>query len=85
MKQEKLFFLQRKNKARPHNRFCSGIDTSTKRQDFVSAFLPYLSSIYNACAVLYYHLCPVWLYHIIPYYPINGTNFHEEISKKILF
>ena len=77
--------LQRNIEARSHNRCCSGTDTSTKHYECVSVFLPYLSSKYSACAVLYCRLCPVWLYHIFPHCPINGTIFDEEMIIKFVF
>ena len=51
----------------------------------VSLFLPYLSSKYSACAILYGHLLSVCLYHIFPHYPTNGTIFGEEMSTKFVF
>jgi len=87
IKQNKTsFFIVKRNiKSRSHNRYCSGIDTSTKRFACVSLFLPYFTSKNSACAILYCHLCPVMLYHIFPHYPTNRTIFDKEISTKFLF
>jgi hypothetical protein len=36
-------------------------------------FLPYLSSMQSACAVLYCHLLSVWPYRIFPHYLMKAT------------
>jgi len=41
-------------------------------------FLPYLSGMQIACAILYRHLWPVWLYHISPNYIKKGTIFERK-------
>jgi len=44
---------------------------SIKYNECVSVFLPYLSSMQCACALLYCHVWPACLFHIFPHYLIN--------------
>jgi hypothetical protein len=47
-----------------------------------SVFLPRLSGMQNACALLYCHRCRVWMYHIFPHYLINGKIFGKYMLNR---
>jgi hypothetical protein len=47
---------------------------------WVCVYKPYLSSMKNACPLLYWHLWAVWLYHSFPHYFINGTILGRKIA-----
>jgi hypothetical protein len=49
----------------------------------VSVFLPYLSDIHSAYALLYWYLWPVWTYNIFPHYLIHGTIFGKRLLNMI--
>jgi hypothetical protein len=61
--QDRQCSYKRKIDARSPNHCCRGKTLSITHSECVSVFLPYLSSIQCACAVLYCHLWPVRLYH----------------------
>jgi hypothetical protein len=72
-------YVYRNVEARSRNHCCLGKEISIKYSEFGPIFLPYLSGMQSACAVLYCHLWPVWLYHIFPHYLISNTIFGEKI------
>ena len=49
------------------------------KYECVSVFLPQLSDMQSACAVLYCHLWSVWLCHIFSHYLIKGTGFEKKL------
>jgi hypothetical protein len=77
LRQEKQYTYNVKSKRVRVNIFCRGKAISTEYYQCV--FLPYLSSMQSACAILYCHLWPVWLYHIFPHNLIKGTIFARKV------
>jgi hypothetical protein len=56
---------------------------SIKYYECVAVFVPKLSSMHSACAVLYCHLWPVWFNDIFTHYFINGAIFEGKKSSNI--
>ena len=50
-------------------------------KECVPAFLPYLSGMQSARAVLYCHLWHTWFYNIFCYHLINETIFDKKIAE----
>jgi hypothetical protein len=73
--------VQHNNEVGSCNHHYRGKEISITYSEYVSVFLPQLSIMQCACALVNCHLWPVWLYHIFTHYTINSTVFREKITE----
>jgi hypothetical protein len=75
-KQGRQLTYKRNIGAHSRNHYCRGKALSITYSECVSVSL--VTSIQNACTLLYCYLCPLRLHHIFPQYLINRTTLEKK-------
>jgi len=72
--------------ARWRNHCCRGKAVSSKYDDYVPIFLPYLFGMKIAFFhAIICHPWSIWLYRIFPHYLINGTVIEQKTCSDFLY